>query len=157
MGFRSLGCQVIRDFVMYMARPVESLHPPVHTCIHAPTHNVYTSPRIGGFGGCGEQCFSRRVCVRERVLFCSCIGKSNSPTVVEVHSSSGTPGMCMCTCMYVCTQNSLITRPTSGDKQFHSVFGTPVRKSAPTSTHVHTHAHTHAAACTHAHITSSIK
>ena len=97
------------------------------------------------------------VCVRECVLFGSCIGKSNSPIVVEVQSSSGTPGVCMCTCMYVCTQNPLITRPTPGDKQFHSVFGTPVRKSAPTSTHVHTHANTHAAACTHAHITSSIK
>jgi hypothetical protein len=33
--------QVISSFITYLAhlaRPLESLHPPVHTCIHTPTH-----------------------------------------------------------------------------------------------------------------------
>ena len=104
---------------------------------------------------------------RARMHMHSCTNKGVS---VSVHVCAGS---CVCGCVYVCMpstcachailtsparhQNPLITRLTTGDKQFHSIFGTPVREFAPTSTHVHTHAHTNAAACTHAHLTSSIK
>ena len=78
-------------------------------------------------------CVCVRVCVC--VLFCSYLGKSNPPVVVNGTSSSGTPG----------------------DKRFRNVYGTPGGKLASTCTHVHTHIHAQTPVYTRAHRTSSIK
>ena len=159
----------------HLARLSESLDPHVHACkqthilahsTHACTHRtkIQLEKKNKTHAHTHTHTYTH---ARARMHMHSCTNKGVS---VSVHVCAGS---CVCGCVYVCMpstcachailpspahhQNPLITRLTTGDKQFHSIFGTPVREFAPTSTHVHTHAHTNAAACTHAHLTSSIK